>query len=151
VLSYILNGETQTMALGARLSSLMFPGAVVLLDGPLGSGKTTLVRGLAHGLGLSEEYDVISPTFALLNIYPTAIPLYHADCYRLSADEAADLDLAGQARNGILAVEWYKNAALSECGALCLALDYRGHGVRQVNILAPRQISDKIKKMMTAS
>jgi tRNA threonylcarbamoyl adenosine modification protein YjeE len=129
----------------------MFPGAVVLLDGPLGSGKTTFVRGLARGLGLSEEYDVLSPTFALLNIYPTAIPLYHADCYRLSADEAADLDLIGQSRNGVLAVEWYKNAALSEGGALCLALNYCGLKARQVNILAPRPIRDKIQKMMTAA
>jgi tRNA threonylcarbamoyl adenosine modification protein YjeE len=151
VLSYILKGEAATLELGARLSPLMPAGSILLLDGPLGSGKTTLVRGLARGLGLSREYDVVSPTFTLLNLYPTPIPLYHADCYRLSPLEAEELDLPEQARNGILAVEWPENAALDIPRALRLRLDYAGPDARRADILAASPISDKIKKMMEMS
>jgi tRNA threonylcarbamoyl adenosine modification protein YjeE len=147
-LSYILSGEEATLALGAKLASVLMPGSILLLRGPLGAGKTTLVRGLAQGLGLSQEYDVVSPTFTLLNIYPASIPLYHADCYRLSRLKAEELDFIEQAQDGILAIEWPENLGLEIAEALQVNLDYLDLEARRVNILASGPIRDKIQRLM---
>src|SRR5688572_1637488 len=80
-----------TVAFGNRLAGLLFPGAVVALIGPLGAGKTHLVRAVAEGLGCDGR-RVSSPTFALVHEYPGRMPVYHFDTYRLP-DEAAFVDL----------------------------------------------------------
>src|SRR5205823_14940107 len=80
-----------TTALGRRLGELLFPGAVVALVGPLGAGKTPLVRAVVEGLG-GDGRRVSSPTFALIDEYPARLPVYHFDTYRLP-DEAAIADL----------------------------------------------------------
>lgn len=73
----------ETLALGARLAAHLRPGDVLALYGDLGAGKTHLVKGIARGLGADPE-DVSSPTFTLVNEYPTAAPpLYHLDVYRI--------------------------------------------------------------------
>ena len=91
---------------GARLGSLLQPGDGVALMGPLGAGKTTLVQGIAAGLGVRGE--VVSPTFALMNVYEGRLPLYHLDVYRL-ADEGR-LQALGydpdSADEGVTLVEW---------------------------------------------
>ncbi len=96
----------RTRALGRRLAKLLHPGDVVLLQGPLGAGKTTLAQGIATGLRVAGP--VRSPTFVLLTQHEgTALTLYHADLYRLDDPEAvADLALEEQARDGVLLVEW---------------------------------------------
>lgn len=98
-------GAAQTRALGRRLGRLLRAGDVVLLQGPLGAGKTTLAQGI--GAALSVEGPVNSPTFVLLARHDGPLPLYHADLYRLgSADDVMDLALAEQAADGVLLVEW---------------------------------------------
>lgn len=97
--------EADTEAAGAALAATLTPGDVVLLDGPLGAGKTAFVRGLARGLG-ARPTDVSSPTFTLLQEYPGPVVLFHADLYRLSPPEVADLGLLELSADGILAVEW---------------------------------------------
>src|SRR5919108_3976670 len=72
-----------TAAFGRRLGGLLFPGAVVALVGPLGAGKTHLVRAAAEGLGLADSRAVSSPTFVLIQEYPARLPVYHFDAYRL--------------------------------------------------------------------
>lgn len=79
-----LRGPEATLALGAALGRLLAPGAVVLLTGRLGAGKTVLARGLAAGLGVSADYAIVSPTFTLLNQYPGRVAFFHADLYRLA-------------------------------------------------------------------
>ncbi len=74
-----------TEALGRRLAALLFPGAVVALVGPLGAGKTHLVRAIAEGLGISNSRVVTSPTFVLIQEYLARLPIYHFDVYRLRA------------------------------------------------------------------
>ena len=93
------------MAVGRRLAGLLWAGDVVLIEGELGSGKTTFVSGLAEGLGVEEA--ITSPTFILMRTYPGLMPLTHADVYRLERlAEVEDLELVEAARDGVLAIEW---------------------------------------------
>jgi tRNA threonylcarbamoyladenosine biosynthesis protein TsaE len=95
----------ETMAVGRRLASLLRAGDVLLLEGELGAGKTTLVAGIAEGLGVDET--VVSPSFILSRTYEGLIPLTHADAYRLeSLGELDDLALTEEADAGVLVVEW---------------------------------------------
>ncbi len=98
----------ETQAWGARLGQLLFPGAVIGLDGDLGAGKTCFVKGLAVGLGLDED-EISSPTFTLITEhYRGRLPLYHIDLYRLEGagieETGIEEHLAGQ---GVAAVEWF--------------------------------------------
>ena len=95
----------QTRALGRRLARFLRPGDVVLLQGPLGAGKTVLAQGI--GAGLKTESAVSSPTFVLLARHEGTLRLYHADLYRLTDPaEVAELALDEEARDGVLLVEW---------------------------------------------
>ena len=97
-----------TQAFGRRLGGLLFPGAVVALVGPLGAGKTHLVRAVAEGLGLSDGRTVSSPTFVLIQEYPARLPVYHFDAYRLRGEaEFADLGAHEYFEgDGVCLVEW---------------------------------------------
>jgi tRNA threonylcarbamoyladenosine biosynthesis protein TsaE len=102
----------ETRAAGRELARLLRPGALVLLSGPLGAGKTELVRGIAEGLGAGSG-EVASPTFALVHEYgPAGAPplLVHADLYRLLGSTPARTDDLGleEARAGgsVVVVEW---------------------------------------------
>jgi tRNA threonylcarbamoyladenosine biosynthesis protein TsaE len=99
--------EEETAAAGERLAPSLSPGAVVLLFGELGAGKTAFVRGLARGLG-ADPGDVSSPTFTLVQEYHGGrLTLHHVDLYRLEPAEVADLGLDELvAGAGVVAVEW---------------------------------------------
>ena len=99
------SSEAETVAAGTRFAERLSPGDVVLISGPLGAGKTAFVRGIAEGLGASAG-EVSSPTFTLIQQYAGRIPVFHADLYRLTAQEAADLGLEETGEDGVLAVEW---------------------------------------------
>jgi tRNA threonylcarbamoyladenosine biosynthesis protein TsaE len=101
-----LKNPAETHAFGQRLGGLLRSGDFVGLSGPLGSGKTALVRGIAEGLGI-DLGQVTSPTFAIINTYAGGrTPLHHADLYRVeSLDElyaTGFFDLG----EGCLVVEW---------------------------------------------
>ncbi len=97
-----------TMALGKSLGPMLFPGAVVALIGPLGAGKTTLVRAVAEGLGVKNLAAVNSPTFTLIHEYPALLPIYHFDAYRLATAEQFE-GLGVQeyfSGDGVCLIEW---------------------------------------------
>jgi tRNA threonylcarbamoyladenosine biosynthesis protein TsaE len=97
-------GTAQAMErLGRRLAGLLAAGDVVYLGGVMGSGKTTLVRGIAQGLGYGRR--ISSPTFTLLNIYDTSPVLYHMDFYRLAGEDFTEWDLNDYAA-GVMLIEW---------------------------------------------
>ncbi|MGD2026980.1 MAG: tRNA (adenosine(37)-N6)-threonylcarbamoyltransferase complex ATPase subunit type 1 TsaE, partial [Anaerolineales bacterium] len=104
---FFSHSPDQTRRVGMRLGASLRRGNVICLDGNLGTGKTTLVQGIASGWGSTDP--VSSPTFVLVNIYrrPDAQRLAHLDAYRLdSAAEAIDLDLDALLADGPLVVEW---------------------------------------------
>lgn len=98
--------ENDTRRVAGRLSATLQPGDVVVLAGPLGSGKTLFTQGLAAGLGVEEP--VVSPSFVLVREYRSGfLPIVHADVYRLgSLNEFADLDVFEHASEGVLVIEW---------------------------------------------
>src|SRR6202050_4044804 len=97
-----------TQLFGRRLAGLLFPGAVIALIGPLGAGKTHLVRAVAEGLGIADSRLVSSPTFVLIQEYQARLPIYHFDAYRLrGAEELFDLGVHEYfADKGVCLVEW---------------------------------------------
>jgi tRNA threonylcarbamoyladenosine biosynthesis protein TsaE len=104
-----LPSKPATQRLAADLAPLLAGGDLLLLDGPLGAGKTFFARGLAHALGLPAEARVTSPTFTLVHEYETDPKLIHADLYRLADDERGvfELGLLPQRDDGaLLVVEW---------------------------------------------
>ena len=103
----ISESAEETRKLGERLAEGVRPGDVILLEGPLGAGKSELARGIARGLGVEET--VTSPSFTILNVYTSGrIPLYHFDWYRLEIEEelyelGMEEYLGG---DGVALVEW---------------------------------------------
>ena len=105
----LLPSKRATEQLAADLAPLLAGGDLLLLDGPLGAGKTFFTRALAHALGLVAEARVTSPTFTLVHEYETEPKLVHADLYRLSDDERGVFELGllpARDDGALLVVEW---------------------------------------------
>jgi tRNA threonylcarbamoyladenosine biosynthesis protein TsaE len=120
--------------LGEKLSTHLCAGDLVLVNGPLGAGKTVLAQGVAAGLGIT---GITSPTFVILRVHKAAVPFIHVDAYRLVDSENPnlylddlDLDIAGS----ITLIEWggAESARLSE-DRLEITID-RSDDVRKVEI-----------------
>jgi tRNA threonylcarbamoyladenosine biosynthesis protein TsaE len=111
----VLPAPADTEALGERLAGELGPGDLVVLSGPLGAGKTVLVRGIARGLGVAGP--VTSPTFVIAREHRPlpggrGVPLVHVDAYRLGgAAELDDLDLDTDLAEAVVAVEWGEGVA----------------------------------------
>jgi tRNA threonylcarbamoyladenosine biosynthesis protein TsaE len=102
----VTRSPEQTRAVGAAIAGAVAPGDVILLIGELGSGKTTLTKGLVAALGGGES--TTSPTFTLCHFYATTPPVAHVDCYRTEPrDDLADLALDEALEDGyVVVVEW---------------------------------------------
>ena len=101
-------GMEETMRFGKKLGMLLSPGDVVALVGELGAGKTTLVKGIVQGLGVTDRRAVKSPTFSLVHTYEGRMPVYHFDAYRLE-DTQEMLDIGSDemiSGDGVAIVEW---------------------------------------------
>jgi tRNA threonylcarbamoyladenosine biosynthesis protein TsaE len=135
-----LRGDAGTAALGARLAADLRPGAVVLLEGGLGAGKTALARAMIRALTGDTGLDVPSPSFALVQPYEAGgVPVLHADLYRLNdpreIDELGLLDLS----DGIVIVEWPERAPeLAQRATLIVALEITEGGDGRIARVTPR-------------
>jgi tRNA threonylcarbamoyladenosine biosynthesis protein TsaE len=142
-LTFSLESPDQTQALGIYLGQTLNAGSILLLEGDLGSGKTTLVQGIGMGLGIKDA--IASPTFALIHEYPEGrIPLYHFDLYRLSSSEVLELypELYWQGIEvplGIVAIEWPARLIEQPKDYLQIALTHR-EDARQARLFSPTPV-----------
>ncbi|GAA1279222.1 tRNA (adenosine(37)-N6)-threonylcarbamoyltransferase complex ATPase subunit type 1 TsaE [Saccharothrix xinjiangensis] len=138
--SVTLPEVADTEEFGRKLGGLVRGGDLVLLSGPLGAGKTALVRGLAAGLGVTGR--VSSPTFVIARVHDPApggrgVPLVHVDAYRLDGhlDELDDLDLDTDLVDAVVAVEWGEGVAERlSADHLLITLERRDDDVRVANL-----------------
>jgi tRNA threonylcarbamoyladenosine biosynthesis protein TsaE len=134
----ILADEAAMRAAGAALAPLLKAGDIVTLDGSLGAGKTTLVRGLLAALGHAGE--VPSPSFAIVQPYEDLdLPVWHADLYRIEQPgELDELGLESVLDDGALLVEWPDRAGPGAfAGALALSLEMLADGARRLTVEVP--------------
>ena len=103
------SSPTETFNLGHRVGARLEGGEILLLNGPLGAGKTLFVKGICSALGVDEE-EVTSPSFTLVNPHDGRLRLYHIDLYRLdegaSAAHAVDLDELLIDEQAVIVIEW---------------------------------------------
>ena len=104
----ITNSPEETEEFALKFASSLQGGEVILMQGDLGAGKTTFIRGLAQGLGIDDPSEVSSPSYTLINEYIGDKTLIHIDLYRLNDDqEVIELALEDQLDdNSVLAIEW---------------------------------------------
>ena len=133
-----LDGPEATAALGAALAPLLRAGDVLALYGDLGAGKTTLARGILHGLG--HRGDVASPTFPIVVPYEELkLPVWHVDLYRIEDPaEVEELALEEALDGGALLVEWPERlGGRLWPHALRLVLSRAGEGARALTAQVP--------------
>jgi tRNA threonylcarbamoyl adenosine modification protein YjeE len=142
--SFALPDPAATARLAQELAPALRAGDLLLLDGPLGAGKTTLVRALVEALG-GDPAQVASPTFTLLHRYPARLPVVHVDAYRLGGPaDLAGLGFDELCEDGVGMIEW---AARVEAGldpARCwrIVLAHAEPG-RRVEVTTPSDRSGK--------
>ncbi len=136
-MKYVTNSAEETIEIGKSFAEKLNKGAVVLLSGEMGAGKTVFVKGMAQGLGIKSL--ITSPTYAYMNDYDGI--LYHYDCYRLtSGEDAESLGLTDYFyAGGICGVEWSENIAdVIPNGAIRVTIEKTGETQRSIEIEIPR-------------
>ena len=142
----LLHGEQQTEALGVALARRLKAGDVVALQGSLGAGKTVLARGIARGLGISD--DVSSPTFPIVQIYEgegIRLPLWHVDLYRIEEpNELEELGLDEARKDYALVIEWPERLGDRLWpDSLRLTLEVRAGNARALTAIVPEAWEDR--------
>lgn len=138
----VTKSEEETIKLGEEIAKRLKAGDFVALSGGLGAGKTTLVKGIAKGLGVKDYRHVNSPSFVLVREYKGKVPLYHFDVYRLN--NLKDIEDIGYedylGRRGVVVVEWAgKMGRILPKGYLGVNLKIKDPETRIINI------SEKLK------
>ena len=142
-MTFYTNSPAQTEAVGMALGKTLHPGAVIAYRGDLGAGKTAFTRGLARGLGCTEQ--VTSPTYTIVNEYVTGrLPLFHFDMYRLkSADDLWDIGWDDYLeRGGVCAVEWSENVEDAMEDAIYVTIEKTGIDSRRITIEGGTVLAD---------
>ena len=132
---YETHSPEETEQIGALLAKKLTPGTVIAFEGDLGAGKTAFTRGLAKGLGCTEQ--VSSPTYTIVNEYISGkMPLFHFDMYRLRcADDLFDIGWEDyMERGGVCAVEWSENVADAMENPIRVCISKVGENSRTITI-----------------
>jgi len=139
---FVSQSRSETFALGERLGADLTGGEIILLNGPLGAGKTIMVKGIAKALGLDQE-EVTSPSFTLVNPHRGRLLLYHIDLYRLdsgaSAAHAVDLDEILTDEAAVVIIEWAERLGHYPLPGNIWQISIAGDGddPRQISVLRP--------------
>ena len=133
--TWATTSAAETQALAGALGRAARPGDVLLLEGPLGAGKTCFAQGLARGLGVKTP--VKSPTFVLVTQHHGRVPFTHVDLYRIEgAQSLDDLGLEERGEAGVLAVEWGEKLASRLADGLVVAIAEAGEDRRCLTVTA---------------
>ena len=140
-----LRDAAATEAFGRALAPLLRTGDSIALFGTLGAGKTSLCRGILHGLGF--EGEVPSPTFPIVQAYAppeTLLPVWHVDLYRVEdAEELEEFGLDEALRDGVLLIEWPERLPALWPGTLRLTLTESRSGGRNLTAMVPPAWGDR--------
>ena len=139
-LEFVTCGPAETLELGRKIGGAFKGGEILALTGPLGSGKTHLIKGIAAGMGLARHEPVNSPTFVIVHEYAAVEgpSLYHIDAYRLNT--SADLERLGFDEmcgpDCVVAIEWADKVRtlLTALGVIWVALDHIDRDRRRITI-----------------
>ncbi len=134
----ITHSPEETIELGRKLGSQLKGGEVVAICGPLGSGKTHLIKGIAAGIGAKDSRSVNSPTFVIVNQYVGRLDIYHIDAYRLNS--IAEFEMLGFDDycypQSVVLIEWADKieAALGSIDYVRIELEHSGKTTRVIHI-----------------
>lgn len=131
----VLNIKTpeEMILLGEKLGSNLEANMVILMEGDLGAGKTTMTKGIARALGVNRVVN--SPTFTILKIYEGRLPLYHMDVYRLSNESGDEYLEEYFEAGGVTIIEWASQiSSILPSEHLLVTIDYLSDGTRNVTL-----------------
>jgi len=134
----ISNSPEETTELGRRLGSQLKGGEVIGICGPLGSGKTHLIKGIAAGAGAEDSKQVNSPTFVIVKEYAGRLDIYHVDAYRLNS--IAEFEMLGFDEycrpQSVVLIEWADKieSALEAVDYIRIELQHSGETKRNIHI-----------------
>ena len=135
---FITHSAEETINWAREFSKRLQPPVLVLLTGDLGTGKTTLTKGIVSGLGAAHEDDVTSPTFTLVHVYGKPAKVYHADLYRIESFH--DFETLGMedmfSTPSVAILEWSERFPLqSPWPQVRLRLEHQGGDTRRITVL----------------
>ena len=133
----ITHSAAETTNWGREFAKRLTAPVLVLLTGELGSGKTTLTKGIVAGLGAAREEEVTSPTFTLVHVYGKPAKVYHADLYRIESFH--DFETLGLedifAKPAVVILEWSERFPLqSPWPQVCIRLEHQGGDARRIRV-----------------
>ncbi len=139
---FLSRSAEETIQKGRELAAQLRPPVLVLLSGELGSGKTTLAKGIVSGLSAGREEDVTSPTFTLVHLFHDHCMVYHVDLFRV--EDFHDLETLGLedvlAGSAVVVVEWPERLTLrSDWPSVHVHLEHAGGDTRRITIADSRE------------
>lgn len=137
-MNIISKSPEQTIEFGRSLGSQLKGGEVIAICGPLGSGKTHLIKGIAAGAGAQDSRRINSPTFVIVNEYVGRLDIYHLDAYRLNSISEFEMlgfdDYCGP--QSVVLIEWADKieSALGTIDYIRIVLEHSGQTARTIHI-----------------
>ena len=136
----VSSSAEETMDIGRHLARRLRPPVLVLLSGDLGSGKTTITKGIISGLGVAREDEVTSPTFTLVHLFRKQVTVYHVDLYRVEGfHDLESLALEDAfAEPAIVIIEWAERFAMrTDWPQVAIHLEHVEADKRRITISLP--------------
>ena len=137
----VSSSPEETMEIGRHLADRLRPPVLVLLSGDLGSGKTTITKGIISGLGVAREEEVTSPTFTLVHVFRNHLKVYHVDLYRVEGlHDLESLALEDAfAEPAVVIIEWAERFTLrSDWPQVLIHLEHIEADTRRITITLPK-------------